>query len=390
MSDLEHLREFVPPPFDPSEYKRRLRRIRDRMKSSEIDVMVVSSPENMYYISGYQTTGYYSYQNLFIPLDGEPILFVRQLEESNKIRTWIKRSATYGDSDIPTEVASKTLRELGFENSTIGVEKSTRKNSNITISEFEQLQRLLPDAKFVDSKGVVEASRLIKSEKELKLIRKAARIAEKGMQAGIDALEEGVNENDVAAEIYHALVKNGSEYCATHPYVQGVPIQHATFENRQIRKGPVSLELGATVKRYHCAMIRTVSIGKPSDTIVRGVETSRKALETAISFIKQDRTSEQVHNTFQNVIKEAGFAEAHTFRSGYSIGIAFPPSWSEGHIMDLKEGDKTLLKANMTFHLTGADLFNPGKYHVGISETVVVTKDGCESLIDFPQELFIK
>jgi len=44
----------------------------------------------------------------------------------------------------------------------------------------------------------------------------------------------------------------------------------------------------------------------------------------------------------------------------------------------------------MTFHLVGADLFNANKYHVGTSETIVVTPDGCESLIDFHEKLFVK
>jgi Xaa-Pro dipeptidase len=75
-------------------------------------------------------------------------------------------------------------------------------------------------------------------------------------------------------------------------------------------------------------------------------------------------------------------------RSGYSIGIAFPPDWGEGHIMSIRHEDPRVLVPNMTFHhIPWVQL--PGKAGIGMSETIRVTEDGCETLTKFDRELFV-
>ncbi|MEE9248862.1 MAG: M24 family metallopeptidase, partial [Dehalococcoidia bacterium] len=76
-------------------------------------------------------------------------------------------------------------------------------------------------------------------------------------------------------------------------------------------------------------------------------------------------------------------------RTGYSIGIGFPPGWGEGQIMDIKPNDPRPLEAGMTFHLTPA-LFIPDVAGPGFSETVLVTESGAEPLTTFPREFIIK
>ena len=91
----------------------------------------------------------------------------------------------------------------------------------------------------------------------------------------------------------------------------------------------------------------------------------------------------------RGTIAKAGFGRYFTHRTGYSIGIAFPPDWGEGHIMSLKDGEQMVLRERMTFHMVPATLVY-GQHGIGVSETVLVTRDGCEVLGDSPRELAIK
>ena len=75
-------------------------------------------------------------------------------------------------------------------------------------------------------------------------------------------------------------------------------------------------------------------------------------------------------------------------RSAYSIGIAFPPDWGEGHIMSIRHEDPRVLEPNMTFHnIPWVQI--PGVGGIGFSETIRVTEDGCEVLTGMDRRLFM-
>jgi len=77
-------------------------------------------------------------------------------------------------------------------------------------------------------------------------------------------------------------------------------------------------------------------------------------------------------------------------RAGYSIGIAFPPSWDEGYMLGLKQGDPTVLEEGMTFHLIPWMWGVDGNKTVGISDTIHVTKDGCQSFFTLDRKMVSK
>jgi Xaa-Pro dipeptidase len=86
-------------------------------------------------------------------------------------------------------------------------------------------------------------------------------------------------------------------------------------------------------------------------------------------------------------IARAGFEANYRKRTGYSVGVSYPPDWGEGHILSLRHGDPTPLEPGMVFHVVPA-LREYGRWAVGVSETVLVTPDGCEVLTNFPRRLF--
>lgn len=362
------------------------------MKQKGIEVLMLNSPENLYYLTGYLTTGYYTFQTLILPLEQEPMMVTRIIENQNvECRTWIKNSAYFADEEDPTTVTTKKLIESGLSKKTIGIEKDGRK-AFLTISEYEKLQKWLPDSKIVDGTGIVESCRLIKSESELNYMRQAAKIVEKAMRAGIDTIRAGKLDGEVAGEVNKVLYSEGSEYPGDLPYVPSIPLTHANHANIRLKAGQiVRFEFAACVKRYHAALTRTVSLGELPEKYKRFEEASGKTLAKAIEVIRPGIEAQEAHKEIQDELARLGYGELHKHRSAYSIGIAFAPGWGEGDILSLKGGEHTVLQPGMVFHMVGAGLKIPGDIMLSTgSETIAVTKTGNEVLTNFPRKVFVK
>src|SRR5439155_7789907 len=198
--------------FSVDEFQQRLARTRERLSERGVAGMLVHTPENIYYLSGYHTPGYYTYQTLLVPTDPatSPTMVLRRLEESNvRESSWIDTRRVYTDTEDPIEATAAVVRESGLDRRTLGIEKSAW---FLTVADLERLQGLLPGVTFVDGSGVVEQGRVIKSPAEIAYIRKGARAAEAAMRAGLDATAAGKSEDEVAAEIYRAAILAGCEY----------------------------------------------------------------------------------------------------------------------------------------------------------------------------------
>src|SRR5689334_5596733 len=122
--------------FDAGEYERRLGLIYKMMDEAGLEALLLHSPENIYYVSGYQTLGYFGYQCLVIPREGEPIHVIRAFEESNvRTKSWVEEFVGYGDTGSPVESTVEALRRRGLENKQLGIEKSAW---FLTLAVFEQ------------------------------------------------------------------------------------------------------------------------------------------------------------------------------------------------------------------------------------------------------------
>jgi|HubBroStandDraft_3_1064219.scaffolds.fasta_scaffold05648_4 Xaa-Pro dipeptidase len=368
-------------PFALAEYQQRLGKVQRNLAKRNIDACLISIPENIYYLTGFTSTGYYMYQTLILPVEGEPT-FVTYLEEKINVtrRSWMDRCLTYSVVEDPVAVTIKAVREMGLEDKVLAIEES---GFFFPIRTYKRLLELLPGARWTDGSGAVEQARLIKSAAEIAYIRQGAKAAMAGMNAAIAAIGSGRTENDLAAEVYRATLQNGSEYPGSPPYVvsgerSGLP--HGTWEGRVLREGDiVFLEHSGCVKRYSAAMMRTAFLGEPPEVVRRTAGIILEGLARAIETIRPCVTSGEVDAACRNTILNAGFSD-YTHETGYSIGVCYPPGWNESHIMNLHPGDETVLEPNMVFHLVPSLIIPEMNGHVGFSDTVVVTENGNEVL----------
>jgi Xaa-Pro dipeptidase len=388
-------------PFTEVEYRERMRKVQANMNTKGIEVLLVTDPANMAYLSGYNAWSFYVHQVLIVTLDDEMPIFVGRYMDAfcGAIKTtWLDAGhvRAYSDDYVqstekhPMDYVAGVLRELDAGAKSIAVEMD---NYYFTASCFESLKKGLPDAKFVNGNLLVNWVRIIKSDNEIILQKRAARIVEKAMQTAIDSLDVGVRQCDVAANIYHALVSGTEEFGGDYPAI--VPLMpcgetagapHLTWTDEKYKSGTtVVIEIAGSHQRYHSPLSRTIAIGEPGDQVKRVADITVEGLNEALATIKPGVTCEEVELAWRRVLKKYGLEKES--RIGYSMGLNYPPDWGE-HTASLRPGDKTIIQPNMTFHCIPGMYFDD--FGVEISEALRVTENGCETLANFPRQLFIK
>lgn len=205
-------------PFSASEYAERVVRFREKMRAADVDVALVTGPENQYYLTGLRTGTVQYFMTLVVPLDGEGLWVVRRTELSNveslKTVSWVKRGVGVADGESSVQVLADALREHGFERSRIGIDR----RSYFFHTEFQlALEQNLSKATLVDASGWVEAGRAVKSEAELAEIRAAGVITTKGLTCGIESLVEGITDRQVGATLTSTAIELVASQCPPGP-----------------------------------------------------------------------------------------------------------------------------------------------------------------------------
>jgi len=374
--------------FPAAEYADRVARARTLLAKAGIDAMIVTGPENIFYLTGQQTPGYYMFQALVLPVEGEPVFVIRQLEYFNFIaNTYIPDARVYGDGDNPIDVLVNVIQQKGLSGKRIAIDK---RGWFLPIGVYETLTAKL--GTIGDSAGIVEQLRAVKSAAEIEKIEMAASYVDAGMRAGMAAVKIGSTENTLVAAMMAGAISAGSEYVGMEPLVSAGPrtgVPHGTWRRRALEAdAPAFLEMAACHDRYHAALMRSAWIGSARPEAVDMEKVCQEALQAAMDAIRPGEPCEAAHVACQRVIDRHGYTENFKKRTGYSIGISFAPDWGEGAILSMFTGVTTPFQAGMTFHIPPA-LRIYGEFTVGVSETVVVTETGCRALgtIDRPMLL---
>ena len=384
--------------FDGAEYDRRIARTRERLAEAELDAVFVTDPANMNYLTGYDGWSFYVHQGVVVARDHDPVWVGRQMDAIGARATTTLPEAdirAYSDDHVhsphdlhPMDVVADVLGDLGVDDGRIGLEMDAY---YFTAKSYTRLQDQLPEAKFTDATLLVNWVRVKKSEQELEYMRQAARISENAMEAGLDAIEEGVPEYEAVEAIYGALIDGTEDYGGDYPSIvpllpsgdyTGAP--HLTWTDEPFSEGdPVVIELSGCRHRYHSPLARTTFVGDPPEAIAETATIVVDGLEAALDTVKPGVTCETVEEAWREEVAKHGIEKAD--RIGYSVGLGYPPDWGE-HTASLRPGDETVLEEDMTFHTIPALWFD--EFGVELSETFRVTATGVETLAEFPRRLF--
>ena len=386
--------------FSTFEYKERIRKTKERMIQKGIDVLLITDPANINYLSGYDGWSFYVHQMLVLIIDEDQPMWIGREMDANaaKVTTGLYRENiipypddyVQSESKHPMDFVASILKEIGQDNRSIGVEME---NYYFSAKCYEQLKKGLENASFVDATLLVNWVRLIKSDAEIEYMKKAAIIVEKAMQAGIELIQEGVRECDVAAKIFYTQITGTEEFGGDYPSI--VPLlpsgektstPHLTWTDERYKDGDaVILELAGCYKRYHSPLARTVQIGKPKAEMETLSKVAVEGINACLEMIRPGIACEEIEETWRKTIEKSSFVKES--RLGYSMGLNYPPDWGE-HTVSIRKGDKTILQPNMTFHLI------PGlwldDYGFEVSESIRITENGCETFANLPRNLTLK
>ncbi len=386
--------------FSIEEYKQRLGKVKKSMSDSGIEVLIVTDPANMNYLTGFDGWSFYVHQCLIVMVDQEEPIWVGRGQDGNAARltAWIREEniRAYTDDYVqslikhPMDFVADIIKEKGYDNKIIATEMDTY---YYTAKCQERLVLGLPNAKFKDGTNLVNWVKIIKSDLEVEYIRNAARIVEKAMQAAFDSIDQGVRQCDAAANVYHAQISGTKEYGGD--YASIVPLMpsgirtstpHLSWTDEPYRNGDtVLVEIAGNYRRYHCPLSRTVIIGNAPQKVRDLASVVVEGIAETLAAIKPGITAEEIERIWARSIAKSGFIKDS--RVGYSFGLNYPPDWGE-HTVSLRPGDKTVMQPNMTLH------FMPGIWledcGVDISEPIRITETGVETFANYPRKLLVK
>jgi len=387
--------------FSRAEFAARITKTRTAMQANGIDLLIVSDPSNMNWLTGYDGWSFYVHQCVVLSLDGEPIWFGRGQDANGALRTCFMDPANiigYPDHYVqskerhPMDYLSAQLTDRRLAKGTLGVEMD---NYWFSAAAFASLQAHLLNVQFTDATALVNWQRAVKSDAELALMRKAGKIVGRMHERIVEKVEPGIRKCDLVADIYDAALRydpaigTGGDYPALVPLLPSgsdAAAPHLTWDDQLMKSGEGTFfEIAGVVKRYHCPLSRTVFLGRPTQTFLDAEKAVLEGMEAGLEKAHVGNTCEDIALAFFSVLKKYGISKDN--RTGYPIGLSYPPDWGE-RTMSLRPGDTTVLQKDMTFHfMTGLWMEDWG---FEITESIRIGKTGPECLANVPRMMVVK
>ena len=387
--------------FSKTEYVSRLSKVKKVMDQKNMDILILTDPSNMNYLTGYDGWSFYVPQGVIISLDREQPVWFGRKQDSNgaKVTTYLDHENIifYPEELIqappthPYDFVSSYLHENNWASKNIGVEMDAY---YYTAENHYRLTSTCPNANFHDATCLVNWVRLVKSDTEVTYMKEGAKLVQAGMRTAFDSIKPGVKQSFVAGQILNSLIagneeiKIGGEYSGLTPILASgisASASHLTPKDNIFNENEGTIiELAGVKHRYHCPLSRTVYCGKPDSKTSDTMKITNEGVENAISIIKPGKTAHDVAVAFWSVLEKYGIEKDS--RLGYATGLGYPPDWGE-HTMSIRKNDMTVLEPNVTFHMIAGMWMDT--WGLEISETINVTENGCELLCDLSRNLHL-
>ncbi|MFJ6268287.1 M24 family metallopeptidase [Lysinibacillus xylanilyticus] len=355
--------------------------IQNYLQQNQIDAAFVTTPDNVFYVSGFKSNPHERLLGVMIFKEAEPFLICPKMEIPDaKEAGWSYEVIGHQDTENSMEVLAQAIKDRNVNPQTFAIEKA-----QLIVERLEALQHSFPQANFVRLDEKINAMRVIKDANELEKLRKAAELADYAIEIGCKEIAEGKTEMEILTAIESAIQDKGCKMSFETMVLSGpkTASPHGKPGARKIEKGDMILfDLGVIYDGYCSDITRTVAFGEPSEAQKEIYNTVLSANTNAITAVKPGVRAMDLDKIARDTITDAGYGEYFTHRLGHGLGISVHefPSVTGANEMTMEEG--------MVFTI------EPGIYKsdvtgVRIEDDVVVTKDGVEVLTKFPKELIV-
>ncbi len=369
--------------FPQQELVERLEAVRAQMREQQLDGLIVTIPENIYYLTGLDHWGFFACHILILPLTGDLVIAARAMEGATVAKqVHNARFSGHSDTEDAGEFFVSVIRREGLGGARLGIEK---KSLFLTAHIAEKLSDGLPGVQWSDTSTLIHELRLALSPLEQNYTRRAAEAADAGTIAAIEALRAGASDYEVAAECHHAMILAGSEYPGFGPFIRSTRRrpgdEHTTWRGDIFEDGdPVLLEVGAAYRKYQAPMGRLVYVGSAPAMAEEAADLSIRGMQAIADAARPGVTVGEVYDAWHTVAEDSGLGNYHRHHCGYLIGIGFPPSWTGGStVTGIRRGGERVLRTGMAFHLHSW-FTETGRGDYFISNTALLTDSGCDIL----------
>lgn len=350
----------------------RIDRLRQCFGRYEADAVLITDPYNMRYLSGFR--------------GGEGILYISQsqcvlITDSRYTEAAGKES----DFTVVEENAKRdrfaTLRALSAKEDvkTLGYE-----DCSMLVADFEKLKREVPVDNWAGFGDAVNRLRMVKTEAELALLRKAEEIGDLAFTDMLGIIKAGMTEKQVAAELEYAMKKHGADGFSFDAIVaSGIhsSMPHAIPDDKQLESGDfLTMDFGCLYDGYCSDMTRTVVIGKASDRQKEIYGVVLDAQLAALDALRAGVKGKAVDKVARDLIAKAGYGDYFGHGLGHSVGLYIHEE------PRLSPRDDTVLRAGM-IETVEPGIYIPGFGGVRIEDMVVVKEGGIENLAHSSKQL---
>ncbi len=379
--------------FDRSEYKARIAKARRALDAEGLDGLLMFQQESMYYLTGYDTFGFCFFQCLYLGADGTLALLtrapdLRQAQHTSiieEIRIWTDAAGAEPAAQLRDMLAS-----LGARSKRLGIETNSY---GLTYFNGKAVERALSDfCTLAEASNLVDRIRLVKSEAELDYVRKAGKLGDLALKAGIEETRAGADEGRILAAQQAAIFAGGGDYPGNEFIIgsgrDALLSRYKAGRRKLAKRDQLTLEFAGVYRHYHAALMRTLIIGKPSKTHEKMDAACRSALAACEAALHPGKTAGEVFDAHARVMDEQGM-KAHRYNAcGYSLGAKFTPSWMDFPMFFA--GNPVKLARNQVFFLHMILMDSDSGHAFSLGRTYIVGRDKPEPLSKYPLGMILR
>jgi Xaa-Pro aminopeptidase len=349
----------------------RIKKLFEKLNKQELDGFFFTDLNNIKYFSGFRGEGIFAAvkDKTYIITD---FRYTEQAEAESP-DSIVYQTGNQNFAEILGEIFNG-VNKIGFE------------EDDITVSKLNLIKKHSSSVEFVGSTNFGKEIRIIKDDKEIELLKKAANATQDALMKAYSIAEIGMKEYEFAAEIEYFLRK---KYNATPAFDfivasgENGSMPHYITGGREFKEGEaVTFDFGARIDSYNSDMTRTFAMGKLEGKMAEIYKIVYEAQKTAQMALAPGKACKDIDKIARDIIDSYGYGQYFGHGLGHGVGLDIHelPFFNAKSEYILEEGMIITVEPG---------IYIPELGGVRIENTCRITKDGCEPLFDAATELNI-
>ncbi len=379
--------------FEMKEYRTRIRKTIKALEAEGLDGLLMFQQESMYYLTGFDTFGFCFFQCLYLGCDGKLALLTRSADLRQAQHTSILQDIRVWTDEKGAQPAGQLkdmLADLGAKGKRLGIETNayglTHFNGRAVFAELEGFCSL------AEASNLVNIIRQVKSEAELKYVRKAGRLGDKALKAAVEATCAGANEGDILAAQHNVIFAGGGDYPGNEFIIgsgrDALLCRYKSGRRKLSKRDQLTLEWAGVYRHYHAAFMRTFIVGEPKKRHIALHEAAKDALKACEDMMRPGKSAGDVFDAHARVMDEHGLARHRLNACGYALGAKFTPSWMDYPMF--YHGNDVKLGKNMVFFAHMILMDSDSGCAMTLGRSYIVTAKAPEPLSKYPLDLIVR